>query len=50
MTPNAHGVASTCGGSLPISRLTASQITTPDSTNSSAVSASAETLSTLPWP
>ena len=30
--------------------LDASQITTPESRNSSAVSASAETASTLPWP
>ena len=34
----------------PRSRFAASQITTPDRTNSSAVSASAVTLSTLPWP
>ena len=41
-------VASTAWPWPPNSRCAASQITTPDSTNSSAVSASAATLSTLP--
>ena len=50
ITTKAATVASTTWPCSPSSRFTASQITTPDSTNSSAVSASAVTLSTLPWP
>ena len=50
MTAKAAAVASTACACAPISRCTASQITTAESTNNSAVSASAVTLSTLPWP
>src|SRR3954466_4273107 len=50
ITANAQCVASTCGGSVLKSRFAASQMTTPASPNKSAVSASAVTLSTLPWP
>ena len=50
ITPKAQAFAITACSSCSVRRLTASQITTPESRNSSAVSASAETLSTLPWP
>jgi hypothetical protein len=50
ITAKAHGVASTSGGCALMSRLAASQITTPARTNSIAVATSAETLSILPWP
>src|SRR4029077_13603402 len=47
ITPNAHTVASTTWPSCSARRLMASQITTPESRNNRAVSASAETASTL---
>src|SRR5262249_16014217 len=50
MTANAQTVAFTIWASCSTSRLMASQITTPDKRKSKAVSASAETASTLPWP
>ena len=48
MTTNAHLDVSTICASKPRSRLKASQITTAESRNNSAVSASADTLSILP--
>ena len=49
-TAKAQILASTPWPSCARRRLTLSQITTADNRNSSAVSASAETASTLPWP
>ena len=50
MIAKAAAVASTAWPWPPNRRWLASHATTPDSTNSSAVSASADTLSILPWP
>ena len=50
MMAKAATVASTACACAPISRCAASQITMAESRNNSAVSASAVTLSTLPWP
>ena len=50
MMAKAATVASTACACAPISRRAASQTTMTDSKNSSAVSASAVTLSTLPCP
>ena len=50
MMAKAATVASTACACAPISRRAASQITMAESRNNNAVSASAVTLSTLPWP